>query len=134
MPLPTISDEEFEKLVADGMDAIPEDFIDKIKNVAVVMADFPTQKQLQLVKARPGSTLFGLYEGIPQIKRGSNYSGVLPDKITIFKIPLLCVSENYEDLRQRVKHTVWHEIAHHFGLDHKRIYELEAEGQKQVED
>ncbi len=120
-----MSDEEFEKLVAEGMDAIPQEFIDKVNNVAVVIADFPTESQLQKVKARPGTTLFGLYEGIPQTKRGGNYSGVLPDKITIFKIPLLCVADSEEDLRERVKNTVWHEIAHHFGLDHKRIHELE---------
>ncbi|MBR9703568.1 metallopeptidase family protein, partial [Candidatus Woesearchaeota archaeon] len=63
--------------------------------------------------------------GIPQIKRGSSYSGVLPDKITIFKVPLVCVSSDLDDLRARVKNTVWHEIAHHFGLDHTRIHELE---------
>ncbi len=120
-----MSDEDFEKLVADGMDAVPAEFIEKVKNVAVVIADFPTQDQLQKVKARPGTTLFGLYEGIPQTKRGGNYSGVLPDKITIFKIPLLCVADSEEDLHERVKNTVWHEIAHHFGLDHKRIHELE---------
>lgn len=123
-----MSDEDFDKLVADGMDAIPEEFIDKVKNVAVVIADFPTQAQLQKVKARPGTTLFGLYEGIPQTKRGNSYSGVLPDKITIFKVPLLCVADSEDDLRERVKHTVWHEIAHHFGLDHKRIHELENKG------
>lgn len=123
-------DEEFEKLVAEGMDAIPEEFIDKIKNVAVVIADFPTRSQLEKVKARPGTTLFGLYEGIPQIKRGSSYSGVLPDKITIFKIPLLCVATDLDDLRARVKNTVWHEIAHHFGLDHARIHQLENKPKK----
>jgi len=131
MPCQYMSDEDFEKLVADGMDAIPEDFIDKIKNVAIVIADFPTTAQLAKVKARPGSTLFGLYEGVPQTKRGGNYSGVLPDKITIFKIPLVCVSDDEDDLRERVKHTVWHEVAHHFGLDHDRIHQLES--QKPVE-
>ncbi len=120
-----MSDEDFEKLVADGMNAIDEEFISKIKNVAVVIADFPSQSQLEKVKARPGTSLFGLYEGVPQTKRGGSYSGVLPDKITIFKIPLLCVSSDLEDLRARVKNTVWHEIAHHFGLDHARIHELE---------
>lgn len=126
MPCPYMPDEDFEKLVADGMDAIPKEFIDKIKNVAVTIADFPTRAQLQKVKARPGSTLFGLYEGIPQIRRGNSYSGVLPDKITIFKVPLLCVATDLDDLKERVKNTVWHEIAHHFGLDHDRIHELES--------
>jgi len=130
MPCQYMSDEEFEKLVADGMDAIPEEFISKIKNVAVTIADFPSHAQLEKVKARPGSTLFGLYEGIPQIKRGSSYSGVLPDKITIFKVPLLCMASDLDDLRARVKNTVWHEIAHHFGLDHQRIHELEQKPKK----
>lgn len=127
MPCPYMSDEDFEKLVSEGMDAIPKEFIDKIKNVAITIADFPTPAQLKKVKARPGTTLFGLYEGIPQTKRNSAYSGVLPDKITIFKIPLLCVSSDLGDLKERVKNTVWHEIAHHFGLDHDRIHELEHE-------
>jgi len=125
MPCVYMSDAEFEKLVAAGIDAIPEEFRSKMKNVAVTVADFPDENQLKKVKARPGTTLFGLYEGIPQTERGGNYSGVLPDKITIFKIPLLCVSEDEEDLKERVKHTVWHEVAHHFGLDHKMIGDIE---------
>jgi len=120
-----ISDTEFEKLVAEGIDAIPRDFYENIDNLAFVIRDFPTREQLAQVKARPGTTLFGLYEGIPKIRRGNAYSGVLPDKITIFKIPLLCVADSREELRRQVMHTVWHEIAHHFGLDHNRIHELE---------
>ncbi len=123
-----LSDEDFKKLVVEGMDAIPKEFIDKIKNVAIVIADSPSPQQLGQVDARHGVTLLGLYEGIPQTQRGDSYSGVLPDKITIFKIPSLRAASDFEDLRAQVKNTVWHEIAHHFGLDHDRIHELENRG------
>ena len=122
MPLPYMSDEDFEELVNAGIDAIDEEFIKKLKNVAIVIADWPTRHQLQKVRARPGTTLFGLYEGIPQTKRGSNYGGVLPDKITIFKVPMLCVVNTEDELKEQVKKTVWHEIAHHFGMDHQQIH------------
>ena len=120
-----ISDEDFSKLVSEGIDAIPEEFRKHMDNVAIVIEDFPNQMQLAKVKARPGTTLFGLYEGIPKPSRNSSYTGVLPDKITIFKIPLICMFREPEALRAQVKKTVWHEIAHHFGLGHKRIHELE---------
>lgn len=126
MPLPYMEDKAFEVLVNAGIDSIDEEFIKKLKNVAIVISDFPTRDQLQKVRARPGTTLFGLYEGIPQIKRGSNYTNVLPDKITIFKIPMLCVVNSEEELKEQVKKTVWHEIAHHFGMNHQQIHEHET--------
>ncbi len=119
---PYMSDEDFEDLVNKAIDSIDEQYIKKLDNVAITIADFPTRRQLHKVKARPGSTLFGLYEGVSQIRRGTGYSWVLPDKITIFKVPLLCMSTSQEDLVLRVRDTVWHEIAHHFGMDHKQIH------------
>ena len=120
-----ITDDQFEELVNQGIDAIPEEFMKQLKNVAIVTSEFPTPHQLQKGGVRHGWLLFGLYEGIPRTKRGNNYSGVLPDKITIFKQPLLAVARDEEHLTEMVKNTVWHEIAHHFGLGHGRIRELE---------
>ena len=111
--------EEFEKLVKEGIDAIDEKFLQKLKNVEIVIEDDPTPQQIEKLRIR-GAVLFGLYEGIPQTKR-EGYGQVLPDKITIFKNPIEQVYSNPEDIKKAVKDTVWHEIAHHFGMDEKRV-------------
>lgn len=120
-----MNDEQFESIIADAMDSLPERFLEHAKNVAIVWADDPTPEQRVKLKLRCNETLFGLYEGIPLIRRGDNYNLVLPDKITIFKNPILSFAQSEADVRQQVKHTLWHEIAHHYGLDHDRIHELE---------
>lgn len=113
-----VSDEDFEKFVADAMDAIPEKYYVKIKNVVFVAEDNPTAQQRQKLQLRCDQTLFGLYEGVPLNKRGSNYSLVLPDKITIFKQPMLMSCDSIPQLKAQIHKTVWHEVAHYFGLSH----------------
>lgn len=120
-----ISDEAFEKIIADAMDSLPEHFLRHAKNVAIVWADEPTNEQRQKLKLRGNQSLFGLYEGIPLVQRGDNYQMVLPDKITIFKTPMVQFCNSIESLKKQVKHTLWHEIAHHYGLNHDRIHEIE---------
>ena len=117
-----IDDKEFEKITSEAIDAIPEKFIKGLNNVAIVIEDRPSREQVR--KSR--GLLFGLYEGIPLTRRTNNYSGVVPDKITIFKEPILMVSRDYEDFVRRVKRTVWHEIAHYYGLGHSEIRRLES--------
>jgi len=121
-----ISDEDFARLAGQALDSLPDKFLRHIRNVAIVYADEPTQEQRTKQRLRHNQTLFGLYEGIPQTARGAGYNLVLPDKITIFKLPLFYASKNTDELRANIRHTLWHEIAHHFGLDHGRINELEA--------
>lgn len=120
-----ISDEQFANIIAHAMDELPDKYIRALNNVAVVYEDDPTPEQRELMKLRHNQTLFGLYQGIPQTSRGSGYNLVLPDKITIFKHPLMRASQDMHELKANVKHTLWHEIAHHFGLNHDRIHELE---------
>lgn len=120
-----ISDEQFEELINQSMDELPQQYIRGMKNVVVTFDDFPSEEQRQKQKLRHDQTLFGLYEGIPLTKRGSGYNLVLPDKITIFKGPLTRASHDTPSLKAQVKHTLWHEIAHHFGLGHDRIHEIE---------
>ncbi|HEX6258383.1 MAG TPA: metallopeptidase family protein [Candidatus Saccharimonadales bacterium] len=120
----SITQEQFEVIVAEAIDAIPERYARRLENVAFVTADAPTQEQRDKMHLRHYETLFGLYEGIPQVARGANYSMVLPDKITIFKLPLTSASRNLDELRERTRKTVWHEVAHHFGLDHDQIHQL----------
>lgn len=120
-----ISDEQFEKLISQSMDELPQEYIRGMKNVVVTFDDFPSEEQRQKQKLRHDQTLFGLYEGIPLTKRGSGYNMVLPDKITLFKGPLTHASYDVVSLKAHVRHTLWHEIAHHFGLSHDRIHEIE---------
>lgn len=118
-----LTNEEFEQLVKEGIDAIDEKFLKKLKNVEIVIEDNPTPHQFEELKLR-GALLFGLYEGIPQTKR-EQYGQVLPDKITIFKNPIESAFYSKEDIKKAVKDTIWHEIAHHFGMDEHRVREAE---------
>ena len=120
-----IGHEEFEQIVAEAIDAIPKRYAENMKNVGFVIEDQPTPEQREKLHLYRGQTLYGLYEGIPLTKRNNNYSGVLPDKITIFRLPMLYLAPTKEQLKVIVKDTVWHEVAHHFGLDHGRIQELQ---------
>lgn len=120
-----ISDEQFEQLIAQAMDELPQEYIRNLNNVAVTYADEPSEEQKTLLRLRGRQTLYGLYEGIPLPKRGAGYNLVLPDKITLFKSPILSGVHDMTGLKAQVKRTLWHEIAHHYGLDHDRIHELE---------
>jgi len=123
-----ISDEQFSQLITEVMDELPREHMDAVKNVAIVYADEPTPEQREKLQLRHDQSLFGLYEGVPLTKRGGmNNFG--PDKITIFKNPMLHYVNTYAQLRGQVKHTVWHEIAHYFGLDHDQIHKLEGKSQ-----
>ena len=116
--------EKFEELVDEGIKAIPKRFLEKLDNVDIVINDKPTSYQLGKLRARKDTIIFGLYEGVPQTKRWY-YGQVLPDKITIFKKSIEECASSEEEIKKIVKNTVWHEIAHHFGLDEKRLRELE---------
>jgi len=120
---------DFEKLVQEGIKQIPEKFRKKLSNVAIVIEESPSQRQLKKLKLPEGSILFGLYEGIPQTKRGLYY-GALPDKITIFKKPIEEIGRARGGICQIVKNTIWHEIAHHFGIGEKGIREIELRRRK----
>jgi len=118
---------DFEKLVDEGVALIPQQFRDKLDNVAIFTAFNPTFEQQRKINLRPGWTLFGLYEGIPIPRRGTGYAMVLPDRITIFQNPIQnAAGGDPEIMRTIVKNTVWHEIAHHFGMNEKEVREAEA--------
>ena len=121
--------EKFEKLVMEGVRAIPEKFLEKLDNVDIVIEDEPTPYQLRKLRTRGSSIIFGLYEGVPQTKRW-HYGQVLPDKITIFKKPIEKIARSENEIKEIVKNTVWHEIAHHFGLEERKIREAEFRKKK----
>jgi predicted Zn-dependent protease with MMP-like domain len=116
-----MTSDDFEQLVDEGIKAIPKRFLDLLDNVAIVIEDFPTAEQTRKLRLKHPWALFGLYEGVPKTKRGPSYFGVLPDKITIFRQPIEQASFDPATVKEIVKNTVWHEIAHHFGLDHEQI-------------
>ena len=120
-----ISDDDFQAIVKEAIDNIPEKYASHIKNLAFVVEDEPSEYQRQKLELLRGQTLYGLYEGVPLTKRGSGYNLVLPDKITLFKKPIEMTSFSKEELIEQVKHTLWHEVAHYYGLDHSQIHELE---------
>ncbi len=121
---------EFEKLVNAGIAAVPQKFLDLLNNVAIVIEDEPTPRQKVELGLRHDWSLFGLYEGVPQTARGANYTAVLPDKITIFQKPIEEASADAEDMKNRVRNTVWHEIAHHFGMDERAVRLAEEKRRK----
>jgi predicted Zn-dependent protease with MMP-like domain len=106
----------FEQLVEDALDALPGDIRAQMSNVAVVVEDEPP----------PNANLLGLYHGVPLTRRGGGYTGALPDKITIYRGPL---ERHYggdpDRLAAQVRRTVWHEIAHHFGISDARLIEID---------
>ena len=120
-----LSDQQFDALITRAMDELPQEYIRGLQNVAIVMADEPDEAQKRKLKLRHDHLLLGLYEGVPRTARTGNEAGLLPDKITLFKYPILTVSLDDDGLFEQVKRTLWHEIAHYYGLDHDRIDYLE---------
>lgn len=120
-----VEPDEFEKMVEQAIDAIPPKYADHIKNLAFVVEDEPSREQRERLKLSNHQTLFGLYEGVP-ITRRANYNLVLPDKITLFRLPIEWASHDKASLNTQIKETVWHEVAHYFGLDHGQIHDIQS--------
>jgi predicted Zn-dependent protease with MMP-like domain len=122
-----VSDDEFEEMVGWAVSAIPPQFAQRLDNVAFMTADTPTSGQLRAGGIlHPGVTLLGLYEGIPLPKRSGGYNGAVPDIVTIFKRPHEAMAHDKADLARAVHETVWHEVAHYFGLNHGQIRALKT--------
>jgi len=108
--------EQFEEIVADALDTLPEWVRDRMENIDVLIAPAPPPDQ-------PG--LLGLYEGVPLTRRGSGYFGVLPDRITLFRSGLLLGARSEAEVEARVRHVVVHEVAHFFGISDDRLREID---------
>ena len=119
--------EKFETLVVGAIDNLPLEFRNKLENVDVVVQDWPTLRQLRKVKVNHPCQLLGLYEGVPQTKRGRRYGMVAPDKISIFQKPIEAQCHSDEDINVKITEVVCHEIAHHFGIDEKTLRRIESE-------
>ena len=119
-----ISDEHFQELIDRAFDSLPKTHRDRVQNVAILFADAPTPQQRIELQLRHDQTLLGLYQGVPLSARQGRPS-TLPDRITLFKWPLLTQAHTEPELYEAIRHTLWHEIAHYYGLGHDKIHELE---------
>lgn len=117
----TITQEQFESIVAEVLETIPDTFRKELDNVAITVELWPSIEDLKSIRSHPGTLLFGLYRGVPKTKRGLYYSAVLPDKITIFAGPILSISQSSEELKEQIRKTVIHEIGHYFGMSEEDI-------------
>ena len=107
---------DFEQVIRGTVDSVPPDLRDRMSNVEIIVDDEPP----------PGQRLLGLYQGIPLTQRGTNYSGTLPDKITIYRGPLeRQYGYDAELLRRQIRRVVLHEVAHHFGISDERLIEID---------
>lgn len=119
-----VSDERFQQLIDTAFDHLPKLHRDNVKNVAILYAYEPTPEQRVKLELRDDQTLLGLYEGVPLSQRQGT-THIFPDKITLFKGPLTAMVSTEDELQQEIYHTLWHEIAHYYGLDHEQIHNLE---------
>lgn len=112
---------EFENLVAEALEDLPDEVQAWMDNVAIVVAERPTPQQLAQAGLRSGSLLLGLYVGVPKTRRGFTYGETVPDKIVIFRRSIERVCRTPAQVRQQVRRTVLHELGHHFGMDEQQL-------------
>lgn len=111
-----VSRERFEELVVEALEGLPDWVQERLDNVEVLVEERPPRGQRGLL---------GLYEGVPLTERGLNYFGVLPDRITLFRSTLLRRARTEDELKEEIRHTVVHEVAHFFGISDERLEELD---------
>lgn len=118
--------QDFERAVAQAMDELPDHIRRQIANVAIVVEEWPDDETLEMADLDDPADLLGFYYGIPLTERTSAYGMVLPDKISLFRQPILLTCSTDEEVRSAIAHTLRHEIAHYFGIDDDRLEELGA--------
>ncbi len=119
-----IDQREFETLVDQALSEIPGEFLDNLENIEVIVEETPSREILSQFKLEGRGTLFGLYQGVPLTRRSVFQPFSMPDRITIFRVPILQVCRTRQQIIEQVKRTVIHEIAHHFGISDQRLREL----------
>jgi predicted Zn-dependent protease with MMP-like domain len=120
-----VNDETFQEMINKALESLPGEHAKSIKNIAILYAYEPTSDQRRQLLLHDDQTLLGLYEGVPLPKRQGE-TRLFPDKITLFKGPLTRISMSADQLQEEIRHTLWHEIGHYYGLDHSQIRKLES--------
>ena len=118
--------EQFEELVTQVVNDLPEFFQERLDNVDVIVEEFPDRHTMRLARVRSPYDLLGFYHGVPLTERTANYGLVAPDKISIYRRPIEIRCHSDEELRETIRRVVLHEIAHHFGLSDNRLREIGA--------
>jgi predicted Zn-dependent protease with MMP-like domain len=116
----------FEELVAGALDALPDEFRDRMSNVDVVVQDWPSRETMRQAGVDQPSDLLGFYHGVPLTERGHSYYLVLPDKISIYRMPILMRCRTPHQVRETVHRVLRHEVAHHFGIDDEWLWDIGA--------
>jgi predicted Zn-dependent protease with MMP-like domain len=116
---------EFEQYVKEAVATIPPRFRKAVKNLAIVVEDEPSEALLDEMEIEPPDSLFGLYQGTPLTERTWGYGNTLPDRITLYQLPIEDASENEDDLVVCIGETLIHELGHYFGLSEEEIEEIE---------
>jgi predicted Zn-dependent protease with MMP-like domain len=118
--------EQFEELVAQVVNDLPEFFQERLDNVDVIVEEFPDRHTMRLARVRSPYDLLGFYHGVPLTERTTNYGLVAPDKISIYRRPIEMQCRTDEALRALIRRVVLHEIAHHFGISDNRLRDIGA--------
>ena len=122
----TMDPQSFERVVAEAIDSLPQSIRRHIANVAIVVDDLPDAQTMELAGIDDPMQLLGFYHGVPLTVRTQNYSLVPPDKISLFRKSILALCDDEAKVRETIRHTVLHELAHYFGIDDDRLEELGA--------
>jgi predicted Zn-dependent protease with MMP-like domain len=117
--------QRFEELVSEALERLPPRFAERLSNIDVEVRDWPSPQELRSARVPSGSLLLGLYRGVPQTRRSQGYNLALPDRISIYQGPIERVCRSDDEVRERVRRTVLHEIAHHFGWSDAELAEME---------
>ncbi|MCG2795261.1 MAG: metallopeptidase family protein [Actinomycetia bacterium] len=120
-----MSRDDFEKTVAGVVENLPDEFVDRLENVEVVVRERPSRADLDQTGVSRGGTLLGLYHGVPLTERGMGYQLILPDKISIYREPIEMICEETGiSTQEMIRQVVLHEIAHYFGITDTKLREL----------
>lgn len=114
----------FEQLVEEALDDLPPQFAERLENVTVMVEDLASPEQIHRSGHGDAHHLLGLYEGIPLTKRPDAYSGALPDRITIFQIPIEEFCRSDDEIKKQVRSTVMHELGHYFGMSEEQLRDI----------
>jgi predicted Zn-dependent protease with MMP-like domain len=120
----------FEHLVSKAFDDLPDEFLEQLENIEVIVEDIPSPRQVKKLRLKDPLELMGLYEGTPQTVRTTNYGLVPPDKITLFQQSIESRCRSDKEIEAEIKITLQHEIAHYFGLEDAELYKIERQKRK----